>query len=342
MEGAGSVSEINLRDTDLVNLPMARHAHADVIIVADIDRGGVFASCYGSVMLQTPEDRKLIKGIIINKFRGDIRLFEEGRKMLEELCGVPVLGVVPMFRDIYIEEEDNVQLQQKHRSLVSDKVNIAVVLLRHMSNFTDFNVLERDERIHLFYTNNPTDIENADIIILPGTKATLDDLYQLRRNGMATAILLAYRKGKTVIGICGGFQMLGQTVNDPDGIEGDIVSMPGIGLLSIDTTMVANKVTQQVEFEFNGAKCKGYEIHQGISTTHEQVLQEGNCIGTYIHGFFDNAAVIDYILKPFKTAKVNTPVLSIEEFKEQQYDLLADHVRRHVDIAKLYDIMSHD
>ena len=342
MEGAGSVSEINLRDTYLVNLPMARHAHADVIIVADIDRGGVFASCYGSVMLQTPEDRKLIKGIIINKFRGDIRLFEEGRKMLEELCGVPVLGVVPMFRDIYIEEEDNVQLQQKHRSLVSDKVNMAVVLLRHMSNFTDFNVLERDERIHLFYTNNPTDIENADIIILPGTKATLDDLYQLRRNGIATTILRAHRNGKTVIGICGGFQMLGQTVNDPDGIEGDIVSMPGIGLLSIDTTMVANKVTQQVEFEFNGTKCKGYEIHQGISTTHEQVLQEGNCIGTYIHGFFDNAAVIDYILQPFQTAKANTPTLTMEEFKEQQYDLLADHVRRHVDIAKLYDIMSHD
>ena len=136
--------------------------------------------------------------------------------------------------------------------------------------------------------------------------------------------------------------MLGQTVNDPDGIEGNIISMPGIGLLSIDTTMVANKVTQQVEFEFNGAKCKGYEIHQGISTTQEQVLQEGNCIGTYIHGFFDNIAVIDYILRPFNVAKANTPTPTIEEFKEQQYDLLADHVRRHVDIAKLYDIMSHD
>ena len=342
MEGAGSVSEINLRDTDLVNMPMACYANADVIIVADIDRGGVFASCYGSVMLQTPEDRKRIKGIIINKFRGDIRLFEEGRKMMEQLCGIPVLGVVPMFHDIYIEEEDNVQLKQKHRSLVSDKVNIAVVLLRHISNFTDFNALERDERIHLFYTNNPTDIENADIIILPGTKATLDDLCQLRINGMATAILRAHRNGKTVIGICGGFQMLGQTVNDPDGIEGNIASMPGLGLLSVDTIMAADKITRQVEFCFNGAKCKGYEIHQGISTASEQVLQEDHCIGTYIHGFFDNAAVVDHILKPFKTAKAMRSTLTMEEFKEQQYDLLADHVRRHVDIAKLYEIMSHD
>lgn len=340
MEGAGSVSEINLRDTDLVNMPMARHAHADVIIVADIDRGGVFASCYGSVMLQTPEDRKLIKGIIINKFRGDIRLFEEGRKMIEQLCGVPVLGVVPMFHDIYIEEEDSVQLHQKHRMLEDGKVNIAVVLLRHMSNFTDFNVLERDERVNLFYTNSPKDIESADVIILPGTKATLDDLYYLRREGMASAIVRAHRNGKTVIGICGGFQMLGQTVNDPDGIEGNTVSMPGIGLLSIHTTMGAEKTTRQLEFEFNGAMCKGYEIHQGVSTTDEQVLQEGNCIGTYIHGFLDNAAVIDYVLKPFTTKEHEA--VSLDEFKEQQYNLLADHVRRHVDIEKLYGIMSHD
>ena len=340
MEGAGSVSEINLRDTDLVNMPMARHANADVIIVADIDRGGVFASCYGSVMLQTPEDRKLIKGIIINKFRGDIRLFEDGRKMMEQLCGVPVLGVVPMFRDIYIEEEDSVQLQQKHQTLVANKVNAAVVLLRHMSNFTDFNVLERDPRVNLFYTNNPKDIENADIIILPGTKATLDDLYHLRRDGMAAAVIRAHRNGKTVVGICGGFQMLGLTIDDLEGIEGDPKSIPGLGLLPIHTTMGAEKTTRQVEFEFNGTVCKGYEIHQGMSTTSEQVLQENNCIGTYIHGFLDNAAVIDHILKPFTTKEHEA--VSLDKFKEQQYNLLADHVRRHVDIEKLYDIMSHD
>ena len=342
MEGAGSVSEINLRDTDLVNMPMARHAHADVVIVADIDRGGVFASCYGSVMLQTPEDRRLIKGIIINKFRGDIRLFDEGRRMIEQLCGVPVLGVVPMFHDIYIEEEDSVQLQRRHRALVDGKVNVAVVLLRHMSNFTDFDTLERDERVNLFYTDSPDDVEHADIVILPGTKATLDDLYHLRRGGMAAAIIRAHRDGKTVIGICGGFQMLGQTVSDPEGIEGDTRAMPGLGLLPISTTMGREKTTRQVSFEFNGATCQGYEIHQGVSTTDEQVVQVGNCMGTYIHGFLDNAAVTEHILKPFATEASAREAMTLSAFKEQQYDLLADHVRRHMDIAKLYDIMSHD
>ena len=191
MEGAGSVSEINLRDSDLVNMPMARHANANVILVADIDRGGVFASCYGSIMLQTPEDRARIKGIIINKFRGDLRLFEKGKTMMEEICGVPVLGVVPVFKDITIDEEDSVELEQKHRSPAEGKVNIAVVLLRHISNFTDFSTLERDERVNLFYTSNVEDIAHEDIIILPGTKATLDDLYELRRNGVAQAIIRA-------------------------------------------------------------------------------------------------------------------------------------------------------
>lgn len=337
MEGAGSVSEINLRDSDLVNMPMARHADADVILVADIDRGGVFASCYGSIMLQTPEDKARIKGIIINKFRGDLRLFEEGKKILEDICGVPVLGVVPMFKDIVIEEEDSVELEQKQRSLQEGKVNVAVVLLRHISNFTDFDVLERDERVNLFYTNNIKDIEQADIIILPGTKATLDDLLELRRNGVAQAVIRAHRDGKTVIGICGGYQMLGQSVQDPDGVEGSIAQLPGLGLLDINTVMTAEKTTRQVEFVFNNALCKGYEIHQGESTTDDEILMEGNCIGTYIHGFLDNAPVIDYILKD--KCDNEAEIMSIDEFKSQQYDLLAEHVRKYVDVEKLYEIM---
>ena len=183
MEGAGSIAEINLKDRDLVNISMARHAKADVILVGDIDRGGVFASVYGSIMLQLPEDRKIIKGIIINKFRGDMRLFDEGRKMLEDLCGVPVVGVIPYYKDIYIDEEDSVALEQKRRQIADGKVNVAVVLLRHISNYTDFDTLERDPRVNLFYTNNTSDIQQADIIILPGTKSTLDDLLELRRNG---------------------------------------------------------------------------------------------------------------------------------------------------------------
>ena len=340
MEGAGSIAEINLRDGDLVNLPMARHAGADVILVADIDRGGVFASVYGSIMLQTPEDRKLIKGIIVNKFRGDMRLFDEGRRMLEDICGVPVLGVVPYYKDIYIEEEDSVGLEKKQRELAEGKVNVAVVLLRHISNFTDFDTLERDTRVNLFYTNNVTDISRADMIILPGTKATLDDLLELRRNGCAQAIQRAHRDGKMVIGICGGYQMLGQTVSDPLHLEGDIEQLPGLGLLPIHTTMTPEKTTRQVSFLFDGQTCQGYEIHQGVSDTDERILQTDHCIGTYIHGFLDNAPVIEFLLKDKATGMA--PVKDYQTFKEEQYDKLAAHIRRYVDISRLYQILQGD
>ena len=350
MEGAGSVSELNLRDHDLVNLPMARHAKADVILVADIDRGGVFASVYGSIALQTPEDRSMIKGIIINKFRGDLRLFDEGRTMLEQICGVPVLGVVPCFSNIYIDEEDSVSLEQKRRKLAEGKVNVAVVLLRHISNFTDFDTLERDPRVNLFYTSNTNDLSHADIIVLPGTKSTLDDLLELRHNGCAQAIVGAHRNGKMVVGICGGYQMLGLTVEDPEGIEGSVASMPGLGLLPMRTVMTAEKTTRQVTFMFFGHECHGYEIHQGVSTMVDKAsdvklgsfTHSDHCIGTYIHGFFDNAPILDYLLKPFATqsatASQSAPA-SLSAFKQRQYDLLADHVRQHVDIDRLYQIL---
>ena len=338
MEGAGSISELNLRDTDLVNLPMARHAHADVLLVGDIDRGGVFASVYGSIALQTAEDRKLIKGIIINKFRGDMRLFDEGRRMLEDLCGVPVLGVVPYYKDIYIDEEDSVALEQKRRQLIAGKLNVAVVLLRHISNYTDFGTLERHPRVNLFYTNNISDLEQADIIIVPGTKSTLDDLMELRRNGCAQAIVRAHRDGKMVIGICGGYQMLGISVDDPDGVEGSIASLPGLGLLPIHTTMSAEKTTRQVSFQFNGQSCQGYEIHQGVSDTEEAIMQTDHCIGTYIHGFLDNQSVIDYLLG----TKQSTMAMDADTFKDEQYNKLASHVRQYVDIPRIYDILSHD
>ncbi len=341
MEGAGSVSELNLRDTDIVNLPMARSAGADVLLVADIDRGGVFASCYGSVMLQPPEDRTLIRGIIINKFRGDIRLFAEGRRMLEELCGVPVLGVVPMFSDIVIDEEDSVQLARKNSLPQTGKVNVAVVLLHHISNFTDFNTMERDSRVNLFYTREPHDIEAADIVVLPGTKATLDDLLHLRRSGLAQAILNSHERGKMVVGICGGYQMLGRSVSDPDGVEGSIAELPGLGLLPMDTTMVGDKTTRQVEFTFHGSPCRGYEIHQGQSTAGQAVVEQGNCIGTYIHGFLDNRAVIDFLVGNADDG-AGEETLSHEAFKELQYDKLAAHVRQHLDMNRLYKILTND
>ena len=345
LEGAGSITELNLSDTDLVNMSMARHAGAAVILVADIDRGGVFASCYGSIMLQKPEDRKLIRGIIVNKFRGDLRLFDKGRKMLEDVCGVPVLGVVPMFSDIVIDAEDSVVLENKVKNAYfsqveqGNRISVAVVLLRHLSNFTDFDVLERDERVNLYYAANPDDLKQADVIILPGTKATLDDLYELRRTGMAGAILRAHAGGKTIMGICGGFQMLGQTVNDPDNVEGTMPSLPGLGLLPMNTTMTPQKTTQQVDFVFRGARCKGYEIHQGKSTVDEPFVIKNNCIGTYIHGCLDNQAVLDFLLK---TPAHMSRTEDIESFRESQYDKLADHVRKHIDMSSLYKILSQE
>ena len=263
MEGAGSIAEINLRDVDIVNMSMARYADAAVILVADIDRGGVFAAVYGTLMLLTEEERRHVKGIIINKFRGDMRLFDEGRRMIEELCGIPVLGVLPYFKDIHIEEEDSVSLEKKSLEAVDGKVNVAVVMLRHLSNFTDFDVLERDPRVHLFYTNNIEEIRKADIIILPGTKSTIADMIELRRNGCAQAILQAHHDGKTVIGICGGYQMMGEEILDPQQVEGDIERIPGLGILPVVTTMSGEKRTVQVTFDYKGQSCQGYEIHMG-------------------------------------------------------------------------------
>ena len=359
LEGAGSLAEINLRDSDLVNVPMAMHAGADIILVGDIDRGGVFASVYGSVMLLRPEERRYVKGIIINKFRGDLRLFEEGRRMLEQLCGIPVLGVVPYYHDIHIEEEDSVALAAKSAAAQRGKVNVAVVLLRHISNFTDFNVLEQDPRVHLFYSNNVDEIAKADIVIIPGSKSTLDDLYEMRRNGVAQAILRARREGATVLGICGGYQMMGQQIRDPRHVEGDIEAMPGLGLLPMVTEMLPEKVTRQVRFTMAAGETtpmEGYEIHMGETIPVEGskasplnrledgktdgCFVDGKCMGSYIHGILDNTAFIDFLLEPHK-AKLDAAASSFDyhAFKEQQYDLLAEHVRGHVDVPLLYKIL---
>lgn len=351
MEGAGSISELNLRDSDIVNMPMARHANADVIVVGDIDRGGVFASVYGSIALQTPEDRECIKGIIINKFRGDLRLFDNGRKMLENLCGVPVLGVVPYYKDIHIEEEDSVDLASKSMQAERGKVNVAVVLLRHLSNFTDFNMLERDPRVHLFYTNNTEDLMKSDIIILPGSKSTLSDLYELRRNGVAQAIIRAHREGATVMGICGGYQMMGVEVCDPHHVEGDIDRLPGLGLLPTTTTMSGEKVTRQVTCEYGA----GYEIHMGETRpldaapspllhlsdgAEDGYLVDEHCMGTYVHGILDNPSFIEKLLAPFKDKMAQTAqTFDYHSFKEQQYDLLAAHVRQYINLDLLYQIL---
>ena len=351
LEGAGSISELNLRNHDLVNMPMARHADADVLLVGDIDRGGVFASVYGSIALQTPEDKKRIKGIIINKFRGDLRLFEEGRKMLENLCGIPVLGVVPYYDGIHIEEEDSVDLAAKSMRAERGKINVAVVLLRHLSNFTDFNVLERDPRVHLFYTNNTDDLLKSDIIILPGSKSTLSDLCELRRNGTAAAIIRAHREGATVLGVCGGYQMMGVEICDPLHVEGNVERLPGLGLLPVTTTMTGVKVTRQVVCD-DGS---GYEIHMGETRpldaapspllhlndgTEDGYYVDEHTMGTYVHGILDNPPFIEKLLSPFKEKTDQTvQAFDYKAFKNEQYDELADYVRRHLDINELYKIL---
>ncbi|MBO4945394.1 MAG: cobyric acid synthase [Muribaculaceae bacterium] len=358
LEGAGSISEVNLRDTDIVNMSMARYAGAAVILVADIDRGGVFASAYGSVMLQTPEDRKLIKGIIINKFRGDIKLFDSGRTIMEEICGVPVIGVVPYTGDIHIEEEDSLSLEKKMQAAETDgRVNVAVVRLRHISNFTDFDALEHDSRVNLYYTDKRDELLKADIIIIPGSKATIDDIRFLRDSGLAEALLKAHRQRKTIIGICGGYQIMGREVADPDGVEGNPGVMNGLGLLPVRTVLSGKKVTQQVEFRFNNSpeKCQGYEIHMGVTQVDEGsaslntlsgnvpdgCMADARTMGTYIHGILDNAPVIDTLLKPFIKSE-SEESFDYKKFREQQYDALSDLLRESLDMDLLYKILRND
>lgn len=346
MEGAGSISELNLKHRDIVNLRMALHAKACVYLIADIDKGGVFGSVYGTIALLEPWERALIKGIIINKFRGDIDLFAEGRKKLEEITGLPVLGVVPYATDIYIEDEDSVALKQKQTKASIDKINIAVVLLPHISNYTDFNILERDSRVHLFYTQDPDQVAQADIILLPGTKNTLADLDFLRKKGLAQSIIKAFDAQKKVIGICGGYQIMGLEVSDPFGVESDTGLQPGLGLLPIKTILTEEKTTIQRQFKFKNYPdiCHGYEIHMGETTGAttsplaqtdagpEGYLLNNNCWGTYLHGIFDNQLIIDDLLGSINKKTVQTHA----EFKEENFNKLADLLRKSLDIKLLY------
>lgn len=354
LEGAGSISELNLKHRDITNMRMADYANAATYLVSDIDKGGVFASVYGSISLLTTEEKSLIKGIIINKFRGDARLFEEGRKTIEELCGIPVVGVIPYTKDIYIEEEDSVALQNKYSIGKTGKINIVVVLLNRMSNYTDFDVLEKNEKVHLFYSNQPSEIEVADIIIIPGSKNTIADLIDIKNNGVANAIIKAHKNKKTVIGICGGYQMLGETVEDPFHIEGTIELMHGLGILPVKTILTELKTTKQVQFQFkqNNEICEGYEIHMGTTESTEKIKSlntylsgevDGYCLndscwGTYIHGILDNSIVVNELLSTVRKDLINSD-FNYKEFKEKQYDLLADHLRKHIDMEYVYSTL---
>lgn len=364
MEGAGSIAELNLRDTDLVNMPMARHAGAAVILVADIDRGGVFASVYGSIMLQDEADRKLIKGVIVNKFRGDMRLFDSGRELMERLCGVPVLGVVPYMTDIEIDQEDSVALDRMTANGPTDdgRINVAVVRLPYISNYTDMNALAKDERVNLYYTDDREELKRGDIVIIPGSKSTIADLKYLQEKGLDKAIKEANRRGAQIVGICGGYQMLGELIEDPHCVETG-GSIEGLGLLPTRTVLTKEKVTRRVKFRARigneSAEGDGYEIHMGktermdngeCGADHERfattengetdglVSVERRVLGTYLHGAFDSPGVIDLLLGK----RAGEPGESPMEYRERQYDLLADRLREYIDMEKLYKIMESD
>ena len=354
IEGAGSISEINLWDKDITNMRMALFAQAAVFLIGDIDKGGVFGNVYGAIQLLPPEERALIKGIIINKFRGDSTLFGKGKEILENLTGVPVVGIIPWFDDIFIDDEDSVSIDSKKQNAINNRINIAVVLLRHMSNFTDFNYLERMSEAHLYYTANPADVEKADIIIIPGSKNTISDMMYLRNTGLAKAILQAHENGKAVYGICGGFQMMGKEINDPYHVEGDIETMPGLGILPVLTTLTEDKTTVQCEFHFlqDNRLCKGYEIHMGESVSEsatplcyvlENRKKDGYFLnpktwGTYMHGIFDNEAVVDYIFKN-NGIEHDTTLKDHHLFKEEQYNKLSNLVRKSVKMEYIYQVL---
>ncbi len=360
LEGAGSISELNLRDRDITNMRMALKAGASTYLIADIDKGGIFGSVYGTIALLKTEEKALIKGIIINKFRGDASLFEEGKKIIEKLTGVPVVGVIPWFRDIKIEEEDSVALDMKTNTFRDGKINVAIILLKRMSNFTDFDVLDMDPRFNPYYTNNVEEIEKADIILLPGSKNTLADLQHLRANGIAEAIIRAHKAGKKVIGICGGYQMMGIRLEDPEGIEGEIPAVPGLGLLPQCTIIEKEKITKQSTFSFLPQKsgkvtqCRGYEIHMGRTTLLNNapdspvvLLEDGrqdgyylnnHCWGSYMHGILDNPVVLDNMAEGFDKEEANKP-FDYAAFKEEQYDKLANLVRNHVNLEYIYSTL---
>jgi adenosylcobyric acid synthase len=332
---------------------VALDVNASTYLIADIDKGGIFASVYGTIQLLPKEERNLIKGIIVNKFRGDIELFYDGRKILEEITGIPVVGIIPYFRDIHIEQEDSVILDSRSKDLQKGKINIAIVLLRHMSNFTDFNQLERIPDVHTYYAENVNDLSKADIVIIPGSKNTISDMIYLRKSGMAKAIINAHENGKAVYGICGGFQIMGKEIHDPLHIEGDIESIQGLGILPVITILTNEKVTEQCFFTFFGGEenCKGYEIHMGetISTNESPLcIINGNrkdgyflnskTWGTYIHGIFDNQTVVNSILNENGFNDISTK-FDYSAFKDEQYNKLADLIRQNVNLEYIYSTM---
>ncbi len=377
LEGAGSPAEINLREHDIVNMGMAQMVQAPVLLVGDIDRGGVFASLYGTVALLEPEERAMIRGLVINKFRGDRALLDPGLKMIEDRLGIPVLGVVPM-GDIDLDDEDSLsgRLAPKGRGDTEGVLDIAVVRLPHISNFTDFHGLERNQNVCLRYVDRPGQLGRPDLAVLPGTKNTMADLAWMREKGLEQALKgLVEEKAMPLIGICGGYQMLGQWLQDPFGAEGPPgKTMQGMGLLPAKTVFSLHKTRTQITGELAaesrmfakgaGEKVSGYEIHMGETTARTGggsrtaaktafaladgrpdglEREDGMVFGTYLHGLFDNEKLTRGLLGRLAEQKGVSLKGGQEEgadaYRERQYDRLADLVRRSLDMERVYAIL---
>lgn len=351
IEGAGSPAEINLKQQDIVNMGMAKLAHAPVIIVGDINPGGVFAALAGTMLLLDSDEKELVKGTIINKFRGDVSILEPGLVSLEEIIDRPVLGVVP-YLQLEVDDEDSLTERFANRK-VDALIDIAVIRLPRISNFTDFNALEYIDGVSLRYVGSISELGNPDLIILPGTKNTMADLLWLRQSGIEAAILKYAATDKPVLGICGGYQMLGMSISDPHGVEhgGD---MAGLGLLPFSTIFEFEKVRKQVKANISnvdgifsnlsGMEFEGYEIHMGSTNSNENMVSNGNIYGTFTHGIFDreNIAreVISALLKEKGMDFSNVKAFDITAFKQTQYDILADALRKSLNMEEIYKILN--
>lgn len=369
MEGAGSPAEINLKENDIVNMGMAKLVNSPVLLVGDIDRGGVFASIAGTLMLLEEDERKMIKGTIINKFRGDVNILKPGLDMIEEITKTPVVGVVP-YMELDIDDEDSLSERFNNKGTV-DLIDIAVIKLPRISNFTDFNTFEYIQGVSLRYVKSVRELKDPDMIILPGTKNTMEDLKWLRESGLESQILKQAAKGKVIFGICGGYQMLGMELSDPFSVESG-GTMAGMGLLPTRTVFEKEKVRTRVSGNFNEVsgilsqlsyvEFEGYEIHMGQTTydfneeeltTIDNVngediikndgLYKDNVYGSYIHGIFDKEEVSKAIVESLCIHKgidySSISTVDIEKYKEEQYDKLAEGIRNSLDMKAIYKIL---
>ncbi|SHM82082.1 cobyric acid synthase [Ruminococcus flavefaciens] len=355
IEGAGSPVELNLKSDDIVNMGMAQLAKAPVLLVGDIDRGGVFAQLLGTLSLLEKHELDMVKGLVVNKFRGDISLFDSGKQILEERGGKPLLGVVPYLR-CDIEDEDSLSRKLDSRGS-KGIIDIAVIRLPRISNFTDFDVFAQYDGVSVRYVTKYDDLEEPDMIIIPGTKSTIADMKWLRESGMELAVKRCVARGVPVFGICGGFQMLGESISDPLGSEGG-GSISGMGLLKCRTVFGAEKVQTQTKGNFckiggffeclSEAEFSGYEIHMGTTESESPELlecggaYEGNVYGCYIHGIFDSQYVSERLVKRLfehKDITYRGGIVNRENYKQAQFDMLADGVRRSIDMELLYRII---